>query len=210
MEKAVIIGIAGGSGSGKTTLAQKLKEIFGDDVVIMSHDFYYRDNSHLPFAERARLNYDHPDAFETDLMVEDLTRLQNGQTIYHPVYSFVEHTRTGETVEVTPARVILLEGILLFENPQLRSLMDIKVFVDTDADVRLARRLVRDVAERGRDLNSVVTQYLTTVKPMHEQFVEPSKKYADIIIPEGGHNIVALSMLVEKIRSYLPPQTNRG
>lgn len=203
MEDVMIIGIAGGSGSGKTTIAQKIKDVFGGEVVILCHDYYYKSNNQIPLEERKKLNYDHPDSFDTDLLIEQLTSLKQGKSINHPVYSFVEHTRLEETVEVKPAKVIIVEGILIFENKQLCDLMDIKVFVDTDADVRIIRRLLRDVKERGRDLDSVVTQYLGTVKPMHEEFVDPSKKRADIIIPEGGANDVALNMLLEKIKNFI-------
>jgi len=199
----IVIGIAGGTGSGKTTLALKLKEAFAQDVVILSHDYYYKDNSHLTFEERVKRNYDHPNAFDTDLMVEDVKQLKAGKPICHPVYSFVEHNRLPERVEIQPTRVIIIEGILIFESKALRDLMDIKVFVDTDADVRLIRRLLRDVQDRGRDLNSVINQYLSTVKPMHEQFVEPSKKNVDIIIPEGGFNSVAIRMLIGQIQTFL-------
>lgn len=203
MENIMIIGIAGGTGSGKTTLTQRIKEAFHDNVVVLSHDYYYKSNSNLSFEERTKLNYDHPNAFDTDLLVEHMQALREGKTIHHPVYSFVEHTRLEETVEVKPAKVIILEGILIFENKELCDLMDIKVFVDTDADLRLIRRLLRDVKERGRDLDSVVNQYIGTVKPMHEEFVDPSKKRADIIIPEGGFNSVALSMLLEQVRNFI-------
>lgn len=203
MEDIMVIGIAGGSGSGKTTLTLKIKEAFGEDVVILSHDYYYKANAELSFEERKQLNYDHPNAFDTELMVEHVKALKEAKAISHPVYSFVEHTRLPETVEVRPAKVIIVEGILIFENKELCDLMDIKVFVDTDADLRILRRLLRDVKERGRDIDSVVDQYIGTVKPMHEQFVEPSKKNADIIIPEGGFNSVALSMLLDQIRSFL-------
>ncbi|NFL67247.1 uridine kinase [Clostridium botulinum] len=203
MQDIMVIGIAGGTGSGKTTLSLNIKEEFGDDVVILSHDYYYRSNDNISLEERKKLNYDHPNSFETDLLIEHLKMLKNGETINHPVYSFVEHTRTTETVMIKPARVIIVEGILIFENQELCDLMDIKVFVDTDADVRIIRRLLRDVQERGRDLDSVINQYLTTVKPMHEEFVDPSKKRADIIIPEGGCNTVTLSMLLERIRSFI-------
>ena len=199
----MIIGIAGGTGSGKTTLTQRIKEAFADDVVVLSHDYYYKSNSHLTFEERTKLNYDHPNAFDTDLLIEHMKDLRNGKTIKHPVYSFVEHTRLEETVEIKPAKVIILEGILIFENKELCDLMDIKVFVDTDADLRIIRRLLRDVKERGRDLDSVINQYIDTVKPMHEEFVDPSKKRADIIIPEGGFNSVALSMLLERVRNFI-------
>lgn len=203
MDNIMIIGIAGGTGSGKTTLTQRIKETFGDNIVVLSHDYYYKSNSDLPFEERTKLNYDHPNAFDTDLLIEHMRALKEGKIIHHPVYSFVEHTRLDETVEVKPAKVIILEGILIFENQELCDLMDIKVFVDTDADLRIIRRLLRDVKERGRDLDSVVTQYIGTVKPMHEQFVDPTKKRADIIIPEGGFNPVALSMLLEQVRNFI-------
>lgn len=203
MQQAMIIGIAGGTGSGKSTLADKLREAFEGEMVSLSHDYYYKSNDHLTYEERTKLNYDHPDAFETELLIEHIKKLKNGETIEHPVYSFVEHTRLKETVKVEPARVILVDGILIFENKELCELMDIKVFVDTDADVRIIRRLVRDVQERGRSMDSVISQYLNTVKPMHEEFVEPSKKRADVIIPEGGFNSVALDMLLERIRSFI-------
>lgn len=203
MEHIVVIGMAGGTGSGKTTLANKIKEAFGDDVVMLCHDYYYKSNSNLPFEERVKLNYDHPNAFDTELMIEHIRELKKGKAISHPVYSFVEHTRLEELVEVKPAKVIIVEGILIFENRELCDLCDIKVFVDTDADVRILRRLIRDVKDRGRDIDSVVDQYLNTVKPMHEQFVDPSKKRADIIIPEGGFNSVALEMLLERIRTFI-------
>lgn len=203
MNKPIIIGVAGGSGSGKTTLTRKLYDNFSQDVLIICHDSYYRDQSELSFDTRTKTNYDHPDAFETELLIEQLHALLRGESVEVPVYSFVEHTRTSERVLTHPARVIILEGILILENPALRELMDIKVFVDTDADIRLIRRIMRDVNERGRDLYSVTEQYINTVKPMHERFIEPSKRYADIIIPEGGHNYVALSMLIDKINSIL-------
>lgn len=203
MQQAMIIGIAGGTGSGKSTLADKLREAFEGDMVSLSHDYYYKSNDHLTYEERTKLNYDHPDAFETELLIEHIKKLKKGEAIEHPVYSFVEHTRLKETVKVEPARVILVDGILIFENKELCELMDIKVFVDTDADVRIIRRLVRDVQERGRSMDSVISQYLNTVKPMHEEFVEPSKKRADVIIPEGGFNSVALDMLLERIRSFI-------
>ena len=199
-----VIGVAGGTGSGKSTLVRKLQETFRQgDVVTLSHDFYYKAHDDLSFEERRKLNYDHPQSFDTDMMVEHVKLLKAGLAIERPVYSFVEHNRLAETVPVTPARVIIVEGILIFENKALRDMMDIKVFVDTDADIRLARRLLRDVQERGRSMNSVVEQYMTTVKPMHEEFVEPSKKYADIIVPEGGFNSVALAMLIESINAMI-------
>ena len=184
-----IIGIAGGTGSGKSTLARKIKEALQESVTLICHDNYYKDSSHLPFEERVVQNYDHPSAFDTELLIEQLEKLKSGEAIDMPTYSFVEH-----------AKVIILEGILIFENEKLRNMMDMKIFVDTDADVRFIRRMSRDVKSRGRDMDSVVNQYLGTVKPMHEQFVEPSKKYADIIVPEGGHNIVALEMINERLK----------
>ena len=199
----MVIGIAGGTGSGKTTLTRKLKEHFGPDVSVLYHDNYYKSHTELPYEERTKLNYDHPDAFETDRLVRDLEALRRGERIHCPTYDYTIHDRSDRTIEVCPTRVVLLEGILIFENQALRELMDIKIFVDTDADVRILRRVLRDVKERGRTLDSVVNQYLTTVKPMHEAFVEPSKKYADIIIPTGGHNTVALDMLVERIRVHV-------
>ena len=201
--KTIVIGIAGGSGSGKTTLAHKLKDALGDDIVLLCHDFYYKAHDDMPFEERQKLNFDHPDAFDTDLLIEDIRALKRGESFLHPIYSFTEHTRLPQRVRVDPARVVIVEGILIFENQQLRDEMDIKVFVDTDADIRLIRRLLRDVKERGRTLDSVVSQYMNTVKPMHEQFVEPSKKNVDIIIPEGGLNAVALQMLLRQIQHFL-------
>ena len=188
---------------GKSTLADNIRKEFNNNITMLSPDYYYKSHSDLPLEERRKLNYDHPDAFDTDLLLDHLNRLKKGEVIQRPVYSFVEHTREKETVEVVPKKVILLDGILIFENKKLRDMMDIKIFVDTDADIRFIRRLLRDVQERGRTLESVVEQYCTTVKPMHEQFVEPSKKYADIIVPEGGYNHVALNMIVEKIRSIV-------
>ncbi|HAU85826.1 MAG TPA: uridine kinase [Lachnospiraceae bacterium] len=203
MQRTMVIGIAGGTGSGKSTLADRLKEAFEGEMVSLSHDYYYKSNDHLTYEERTKLNYDHPDAFDTELLIEHVKQLKEGKAIEHPVYSFVEHTRMKEKVKVEPARVILVDGILIFENKELCDLMDIKVFVDTDADVRIIRRLLRDVQERGRSMDSVISQYLNTVKPMHEEFVEPSKKRADIIIPEGGFNSVALDMLLERVRSFI-------
>ena len=199
----MVIGIAGGTGSGKTTLTERIKEEFGGDISVMNHDNYYKRHSDLTYEDRARLNYDHPAAFDTDLFVRDLQALRRGETVHCPVYDYTIHDRSDRTIEIRPTRVIIAEGILLFENKALRDLMDIKIFVDTDADVRILRRLVRDVKQRGRTLDSVVSQYLTTVKPMHEAFVEPSKKYADIIVPEGGRNRVALEMIIQRIRAHV-------
>ncbi|MBQ3247157.1 MAG: uridine kinase [Alistipes sp.] len=199
-----VIGVAGGTGSGKSTLVKRLQEAFKeDDVATICHDYYYKAHPELTYEERTKLNYDHPKAFDTDMMVEHIKALKNNVPIERPVYSFVEHNRTEEKVTVKPSKVIIVDGILIFENKELRDLMDIKVYVDTDADIRLARRILRDVRERGRSMESVITQYTSTVKPMHEEFVEPSKKYADVIIPEGGFNSVAVSMLIHNIRSLI-------
>ena len=199
----MVIGIAGGTGSGKTTLTRRIVERFGGHVSVLYHDNYYKSHDDMPYEARCRLNYDHPDAFDTPRLVEDLKALRRGETVYSPVYDYTIHNRSRETVEVRPTKVILVEGILIFADKALRDLMDIKIFVDTDADVRILRRILRDVKERGRSLDSVVTQYLTTVKPMHEQFVEPSKRYADIVVLEGGHNLVALDIIMERIRSHI-------
>lgn len=199
----IIIGIAGGTGSGKSTLADNIKKEFEKDISMLSHDYYYKNNATLTYEERTKLNYDHPDAFDTDLLIEHLKELKKGNSIQMPQYSFVNHLREKETIKVIPKKVIVLDGILIFENKELRDLMDIKIFVDTDADIRFIRRLLRDVQDRGRTIDSVIEQYCTTVKPMHEQFVEPSKKYADIIVPEGGYNHVALNMIIEKIRNTI-------
>lgn len=203
MQNVIVIGIAGGTGSGKSTMIQKIKDEFHDNITILSHDFYYKRHDDLTYEERTRLNYDHPDAMETDLMIEHVRQLCQWKSVERPVYDFTIHNRVDETVTVHPAKVVVVEGILIFENKELRDLCDIKVFIDTDADVRILRRILRDVSERGRTLDSVITQYLTTVKPMHEQFVEPSKKYVDIIVPEGGYNRVALEMLNERIHALL-------
>lgn len=188
---------------GKSTLADNIKKEFAHNITMLSHDYYYKDHPDLPLEERAKLNYDHPDSIETSLLIKHLQELKKGNIIQRPEYSFVEHKREKNTVKVVPKKVIIVDGILIFENKELRDMMDIKIFVDTDADIRFIRRMLRDVEERGRTLSSVVTQYCTTVKPMHEQFVEPSKKYADIIVPEGGYNVVALNMIIEKIRSII-------
>ncbi len=188
---------------GKSTLAENIIKEFKNDITMISHDFYYKNHPDIPFEERAKLNYDHPDSIDTNLLIEHLKELKKGHSIQRPEYSFVEHKRLSKTVQVVPKKVIILDGILIFENKELRNMMDIKIFVDTDADIRFIRRLLRDVEQRGRTLNSVVSQYCTTVKPMHEQFVEPSKKFADIIVPEGGHNAVALNMIIEKIKSIM-------
>ena len=204
MSKVTIIGIAGGTGSGKTTLVKRITAAFNnEDVLVLNHDNYYKRHDELSYEERCQLNYDHPDSLETDLMVEHLKKLKKGEEIECPVYDFTVHNRSDETILIKPARVIIVEGILIFTDPWLREQMDMKVFVDTDADVRILRRFVRDVKERGRTIESVVSQYLNTVKPMHEQYVESSKRYADIIVPEGGENMVALTMLCDKINALL-------
>ena len=203
MNDCIIIGIAGGTASGKTTVAQNIKEVFGDNVELLSHDYYYLPHNDMTYEERTKINYDHPSAFETDRLIRDIREMKAGNAVDVPVYDFTIHNRVDETVKVQPKRVIIVEGILVFENEELRRLMDIKIFVDTDADERLARRILRDVKERGRSLDSVLKQYTTTVKPMHDQFVEPSKRYADIIVPRGGQNSVALEMINERIKSIL-------
>lgn len=199
----MIIGIAGGTGSGKTTLTRKLQQIFGADVSVVYHDNYYKRLDNMTYEERCMVNYDHPDSFDTDLMVADLKRLIAGETIRCPVYDYTIHNRSDRFVEVRPTKVVIVEGILIFENQALRDLMDIKIFVDTDADVRILRRILRDVKERERSLESVISQYLNTVKPMHEQFVQPSRQYADLVVLEGGHNLVALDMIEQRIRSHI-------
>ncbi|MCI9348726.1 MAG: uridine kinase [Oscillibacter sp.] len=200
---AILIGIAGGTGSGKTTLTRHLKNHFGQEVTVIGHDNYYKLQEGKTYEERAKQNYDHPDAFDTGLLVEHLRELKAGRSIRCPVYSYVDHNRTDETLEIFPTKVLIVEGILIFQDPELREMFDIKIFVETDADVRILRRCLRDVEERGRTLRSVVIQYLTTVKPMHEQYVEPSRKYADIVVLEGGHNLVAQEMIMQRIQSHL-------
>ncbi len=201
--KTLTIGIAGGTGSGKTTITKRIIREFGGDVSVIYHDNYYKAHDEMPYEERCKLNYDHPDAFDTELMLDHLRALKAGESVDCPVYDYSIHNRSDKTVEIRPAKVLIVEGILIFADKELRDEMDIKLFVDTDADVRILRRIVRDVRDRGRSLESVVNQYLSTVKPMHEQFVEPSKRCADVIIPEGGRNAVALSMVMERIRAYL-------
>lgn len=199
----LVIGIAGGTGSGKTTLMNNLIAEFSDVVTILSHDNYYKRHDELTYEQRCLLNYDEPDALETDLMARHLEQLRRGEAIDCPVYDFTLHNRSDQTIRIVPQKVIIVEGILIFENEQLRNLMDIRIFVDTDADVRLCRRIKRDVNKRGRTLESVLNQYLQTVKPMHERYVEPSKKYADLVVPEGGKNLVALDMIEGRIRRHL-------
>ena len=202
-KKILVIGIAGGTGSGKTTLMNNLITEFSDVVTVLSHDNYYKRHDDLTYEQRCLLNYDEPAALETDLMAKHLDILRHGEAIDCPVYDFTVHNRSDDTIRITPEKVIIVEGILIFENRELRDLMDIKVFVDTDADIRLGRRILRDVRERGRTLESVLDQYQNTVKPMHEKYVEPSKKFADIIVPEGGRNYVALDMIVDRITRHL-------
>ncbi len=199
----LVIGIAGGTGSGKTTLMNNLIQRFADVVTVLSHDNYYKRHDDLTYEQRCEINYDEPAALETDLMARHLDLLRRGESIDCPVYDFTQHNRSNETIRIVPKQVIIVEGILIFENQELRDLMDIRIFVDTDADVRLCRRIKRDVNKRGRTLESVLTQYQTTVKPMHEKYVEPSKKYADIVVPEGGKNLVALDMIMGRIQRHL-------
>ena len=199
----LIIGIAGGTGSGKTTLMDNIVAAFGDAVTVLSHDNYYRRLDHLPMEERVKVNYDEPAALETELMVTHLEALRSGFAVDCPVYDFSQHNRSNKTTRIVPKSVIIVEGILIFENEALRNLMDIRIFVDTDADIRLCRRIKRDVRERGRSIESVIEQYQTTVKPMHEKYVEPSKKYAHLVVPEGGKNAVALDMIMGRIRHHV-------
>ena len=208
MDNILVIGIAGGTGSGKTTLMKNLVERFEDHVTVLSHDNYYKRHDELTYEERCRLNYDEPAALETDLMARHLDLLRQGKAIDCPVYDFTVHNRSDETVHIVPKQVIIVEGILIFEDQPLRDLMDIRIFVDTDADVRLCRRIKRDVNKRGRSLESVLNQYQQTVKPMHEKYVEPSKKYAHVVVPEGGKNLVALDMIMGRIARHLEEVCN--
>ena len=203
MKDILVIGIAGGTGSGKTTLMNNLIEKFSEDVRVLSHDNYYKRHDDLTYEQRCQLNYDEPAALETDLMARHLDKLRHGEAIDCPVYDFTQHNRSNETIRIVPKKVIIVEGILIFENKELRDLMDVRIFVDTDADVRLCRRILRDVSKRGRSLESVLSQYQNTVKPMHEMYVEPSKKFANIIVPEGGENYVALDMIMGRIQRHL-------
>ena len=200
--ESIVIGIAGGTGSGKTTLTNHIYQRFSGDISLIHHDNYYKHQDR-PFEERCLQNYDHPNAFDTDLMIEHIKTLKRGEAVDCPVYDFSIHNRTDKTIHIEPKKVILVEGILIFQNPELRKLMDIKIFVETDADVRILRRAMRDVRDRGRSLESVVQQYLTTVKPMHEEFVEPTRKFADLIVLEGGENPVALDMIMQRVENHL-------
>lgn len=204
-KRPILIGVTGGSGSGKTSVSRKILQAFTEEhsIVLFEQDSYYKDQSHLTFEERLETNYDHPLAFDTDLLIEHLTALLNYQAIEKPVYDYDRHTRSDETIHQEPKEVIIIEGILILEDERLRDLMDIKVYVDTEDDIRIIRRIKRDMEERGRTLDSVIHQYLTVVKPMHHQFIEPSKKYADIIVPEGGENQVAIDLLTTKIASVI-------
>ena len=199
----LVIGIAGGTGSGKTTLMNNLIGKFADVVTVLSHDNYYRRHDELTYEQRCQLNYDEPASLETELMADHLSMLRRGEAIDCPIYDFTIHNRSDQTIHIVPKKVIIVEGILIFENEALRNLMDIRIFVDTDADIRLCRRITRDVNQRGRTLESVLSQYQQTVKPMHEKYVEPSKKYAHIVVPEGGRNLIALDMITERIRRHL-------
>lgn len=200
MANPLIVGIAGGTGSGKTTVAQVIAETFPDRSVILPQDAYYKANRHLPFEERAKQNYDHPNAFDNQLFIQDLLAIKRGEAIKRPVYSYAQHTRLDETILVQPREVILVDGILIFASESLRELFDIKIYVDTDADLRILRRVVRDLNERGRSLDSVIEQYVNSVKPMHDAFVEPTKRFADIIIPEGAFNQVGMDILMARIK----------
>ena len=210
MGDVITIGIAGGTGSGKTTITRRLLQRFPDSVSVVYHDNYYKAHNDMSYEERSKLNYDCPDALDTELLLRDLAALRRGEEIRCPVYDYTVHNRSDKTVLEKPAPVVIVEGILIFEDKRICDLLDIKIFVDTDADVRILRRIVRDVRDRGRSLESVVDQYLTTVKPMHEMYVEPSKRNADIIIPEGGHNLVAMDMLIERINAHVNGAAKNG
>lgn len=206
-KKPIIIGVTGGSGSGKTTVSRKILDHFANhSVMMLEQDAYYKDQSHLTFEERVKTNYDHPLAFDTDLLIEHVNQLLNWETIEKPVYDYVEHTRSSKTIVQEPKEVVILEGIMVLEDARLRDLMDIKIYVDTDDDIRIIRRIKRDMEERGRTLDSVIEQYIDNVKPMYHQFIEPTKKYADLIIPEGGQNQVAIDLMTTKISSILNNQ----
>ena len=210
MDDIMVVGIAGGTGSGKTTITKKLMQRFGGDVSVIYHDNYYKAHHNMSYEERSRLNYDHPDSFDTDLLIQAVKDLKAGRSVTCPVYDYTIHDRSDKVIVVRPAKVIIVEGILIFQSRELCQQMDIKIYVDTDADVRILRRITRDVRDRGRSLEGVINQYLSTVKPMHEQFVEPSKRNADIIIPEGGHNQVAMEMVMERVRAHIERCKNNG
>jgi len=202
--KPVVIGVAGGSGSGKTSVTKAIYDSFKSQSILMiEQDYYYKDQSHLPMEERLKTNYDHPLAFDNDLLIQHIQKLLRHEAIEKPVYDYAVHTRSSEVIHVEPKDVIILEGILILEDERLRDLMDIKLYVDTDADLRIIRRLLRDIKERGRSMDSVIEQYVNVVRPMHNQFIEPTKRYADVIIPEGGHNHVAIDLMVTKIQTIL-------
>ena len=210
MEKSLVIGIAGGSGSGKTTLLKNIIGTFGPAITVISHDNYYKRHDDMTYEERCLINYDEPAAFENELMAQHLDALRRGESVQCPVYDYTIHNRSNETVTIQPKQVIIVEGILIFADEALRELMDIKIFVDTDADIRLCRRIKRDVNKRGRTLESVLSQYQQTVKPMHEKYVEPSKKYANLVVPEGGKNFVALDMIIDRIQRHLNETAERS
>lgn len=204
MKRPIFIGITGGTGSGKSTIAKEIYRQFGEDCIAMiEQDSYYKDQSHLSMEDRVKTNYDHPNAFDNNLLVSHLESLLNGHSIQKPSYDFSIHNRIEDTTKVEPKEIVIVEGILILEDPRIRELLDIKIYVDTDADVRIIRRMVRDINERGRTIDSVINQYLNVVKPMHNQFTEPTKKFADLIIPEGGHNKVAIDIIVAKIKEVL-------
>ena len=208
-KRPVVIGITGGSCSGKTSVTRAIYDVFRDhSVVVIEQDYYYKDQSHMTFEERLKTNYDHPLAFDTDLLIEHIERLLNREAIDKPVYDYVQHTRANEVIHVEPKDVIIIEGILVLEDKRLRDLMDIKLFVDTDSDLRIIRRIQRDIKERGRTADSVIEQYVTAVRPMHNMFIEPTKRYADVIIPEGGDNDVAIDLMVTKIKTILESESN--